>query len=46
MPTLAGKKTFPCMFSLLGYTFSILWRKKYKPDPSEVDIKVFILAEA
>ena len=45
MPTLAGKKTnFPSIASLIGRVTSIFRQKMDGPNPSEIDIKVFIPA--
>ena len=45
MPTLAEIKHLSTVLSLLGYVFSIFRRKKYKSNPSEMDIEVFIPAQ-
>ena len=45
MTTLAWKKnTFPLVSSLIGCTFSILQKKNYETNPSEMDIKVLVPA--
>ena len=45
MPTLAvSKPIFPCISSLIGRAFSIFREKMDGPNPSEMDIKVFIPA--
>ena len=36
--------TFPSISSLLGCVFSFFQRKKYEPNPSEMDIKLLIPA--
>ena len=43
MPTMAGKNTFPSIFSLTGHVFSIFQQKMYGFYPSEIEIKVLIL---
>ena len=42
MPTLAGNKHPSIHFSLKGYVLSIIRRKKYEPNPSQMDIEVLI----
>ena len=44
MPTLEGKIYLSNRFFLIGYVFYIFRRKNYEPNPSEMDIKVLILA--
>ena len=42
MATMAGHKHFTILFSLIDFIFHFLQRKRYEPNPSEMDMNVLI----